>query len=195
MVYGTFATVVCMISLSWTPETLGFLCRLFRADSNGHLSQSLARLVAVVFTWALNIALQPVQVGSRALIIDNTPASQQAQASAFASCAVIVGSAFGYGWGFVRLPSGAAWLVDGQFKGLCLVASGVLAITVATTCTMMEDSPAEILDDHTARPGVLQVYIEIYKRMAKLSQKSKQVCIVQFFSWLAWFPFLYYTTT
>ncbi|KAL8791646.1 MAG: hypothetical protein Q9195_005729 [Heterodermia aff. obscurata] len=185
-----------MISLSWTPETLGFICRLFGADSNSHLSHSLARLTAIAWIWALNIALQPVQAGSRALIVDNTPASQQAQASAFASFAVIVGSAFGYGWGFVNLPSKAAWLVDGQFKGLCLAASGALAVTMTITCTMMDDSPAaEILDDHTGRPGVRHVYLEIYKKMTKLSRKSKQVCIVQFFSWLAWFPFLYYITT
>ena len=165
MVYGTFATVVCMISLSWTPESLGFVCRLFGGDSNSHLSQSLVRLVAIAWTWALNIALQPVQASARALIVDSTPASQQAQSSAFASCAVIVGSAFGYGWGFVKLPSR---LVDGQFKGLCLVASGALAVTVTITCTMMEDSPAaKRLDDHTGRASLRQVYVEIRKRTAQ----------------------------
>ncbi|KAF7902331.1 hypothetical protein EAF00_002234 [Botryotinia globosa] len=74
-----------------------------------------------------------------ALIVDAYPGSQAAKANSFASIAVIIGSAIGYGCAFIEMPKGPAWLTNPQFKGLYFIASISLGITVTITSVMIEE--------------------------------------------------------
>ncbi|TGO50302.1 hypothetical protein BOTNAR_0397g00090 [Botryotinia narcissicola] len=53
-------------------------------------------LTAAAWIWALNIAIQPVQGGLRAIIVDCVPPKQQVKACGYASAAAGIGSILGY---------------------------------------------------------------------------------------------------
>ncbi|KAH6696631.1 MFS sugar transporter-like protein [Leptodontidium sp. MPI-SDFR-AT-0119] len=191
MIYGTIATIICINFLSWTSEIVQLIIYVFGASVQGFGSIFVVQVLAIALVWALNIAIQPVQSSIRALIVDSCPDSQATQANSFASFAVIVGSAIGYGCGFIEMPKFAEWLHDPQFKGLCLIASISLGATVMITSTMIEEKPVGIDSAEFERSGVLQIWREIWKSIQTLPPTIKTICAVQFFAWLAWFPFLF----
>jgi solute carrier family 45 protein 1/2/4 len=153
-------------------------------------------LVASAWIWALNIAIQPVQAGIRALIVDCCPPGQQVQANAYASCIICLGTVLGYASGFVSLPNTLPWLGNTQFKGLCVVASVALCLTVAATCLVVKEeifvTNNQNLDSGS---GVFAVFGQILTTAKTMPSKIRRVCMVQFFAWLGWFPFLFYVTT
>ena len=188
MVYGTIATIICINSLSWTSETVMFIHKIFYGPLPSRSSEVAIQILAVSWVWALNIAIQPVQAGIRALIVDSCPASQAVQANSFASSAVIVGSALGYACAFLKMP---VWLENSQFKGLCLIASISLGTTVGVTSIMVEEKPPENGNLDLRGLSVLNIWTDIYRTARGLPPIIKKVCLIQFFSWLAWFPFLF----
>jgi solute carrier family 45 protein 1/2/4 len=150
------------------------------------------KALVIVCVWALNAAIQPVQAGLRALIVDSCPADQQVQASSITSRITIIGGAIGYGCGFLKIPEGPVWVEHTQFKGLCFIASISLGLTVAITSTVVrEKTQPQISQKFKHR----RIYQEILRTFRILPRKLKTVCIVQFFSWLTWFPFLFSVTT
>lgn len=191
MIYGTIATIACINLLSWTGEIVQLICHIVGVSAHGVGTTFVIQVLAIAGVWALNIAIQPVQSSIRALIVDACPGSQAAQANSFASFAVIIGSAVGYGCGFIEFPSGVEWLHDPQFKGLCLIASISLGLTVTITSMMIEEKPMDIDHVYLEKSGVFQIWTEIYKAIRTLPSTIKTICVVQFFAWLAWFPFMF----
>jgi solute carrier family 45, member 1/2/4 len=146
--------------------------------------------------WALNVAIQPVQMGIRAMIVDCCPPHQQVQASAYASSITGVGSILGYASGFVNLPSFFPWLGDTQFKCLCVVASVALGSTVALSCSVIKEKSV-LFEDEVIGQGIgpLTVFRQVLRSVKLMSKRMKRICTVQFFAWIGWFPFLFYITT
>ncbi|KAH8648269.1 hypothetical protein BGZ60DRAFT_344968, partial [Tricladium varicosporioides] len=188
MVYGTIATIICINSLSWTSEAVTFGYKLFGTPVPSHGSQLTIQILAVIWVWALNIAIQPVQAGIRALIVDSCPASQAVQANSCASFIVIIGSTIGYACALLEMPT---WIENSQFQGLCLLASILLGTTVAITSIMIEERPVDTGDLNSHALSVLEIWTDIYRIARILPPIIKKVCLIQFFSWLAWFPFLF----
>ncbi|TVY18720.1 General alpha-glucoside permease [Lachnellula arida] len=191
MIYGTLATIICINLLAWTSEIIRLISHVLGASAHGLGSKFVIQVLAIALVWALNIAIQPVQSSIRALIVDACLDSQAAQANSFASFAVIVGSAIGYGCGFIEMPKVAEWFHDPQFKGLSLIASVSLGVTIVITSTMVEEKPVDSDAAEYERSGVLQIWREIWKAIRTLPSTIKTICMVQFFAWLAWFPFLF----
>jgi solute carrier family 45 protein 1/2/4 len=159
-------------------------------------SQVVAQILATAWIWALNISVQPVQAGIRALIIDSVPVSQQVQAAAYASCVVAVGSILGYSSGFLVLPVVAPWLGNTQFKGLSVIASLALGSTAAITCLTIKEEVVGSGRKHSKGKNTLfGTFVELLVSVKSMPQKIMRVFMVQFFAWLGWFPFLFYITT
>ncbi|THV51158.1 hypothetical protein BGAL_0121g00220 [Botrytis galanthina] len=191
MIYGTIATIACINALSWTSEAVRLICNLLGVSDHGFGAKSVIQLFAVVGVWLLNVAIQPVQASIRALIVDACPGSQAARANSFASIAVIIGSAIGYGCAFIEMPKGPAWLTNPQFKGLCFIASISLGVTVTITSVMIEEKAVNIDNDGSEKSGLRKIWVEIYKAIRTLPPTIKMIMAVQFCAWLAWFPFLF----
>ena len=194
IIYGTIATVSCMLLLPWSGD---FICSLFSLDEGQETAAlTLRGIVAASLIWGLNVAIQPVQMGIRALIVDACPLDQQVQASAYASCITGVGSILGYASGFVKLPRLFPWFLDTQFKCLCVIASVALGSTVILTCSTIKERKVIFDDDGIVKSvGVLGVFKQVIRSVKMMSSKMRRICAVQFFSWLGWFPFLFYITT
>jgi len=185
-----------MLALPWTADTNTFLFSRFGGDPEGRAAVVVRGFAAAAWIWALNISIQPVQAGMRALIVDSCPSKQQAQASAYASCVTGVGSIFGYASGFVPLPQVLPWLGNTQFKGLCVIASVALASTVGITCSAVDERRAMSKSNELRKQGgFLTVFRRMLTRLKTMPKAIRKVCVVQFFAWMGWFPFLFYITT
>lgn len=185
-----------MLALPWTTEVIAIMFSLFDGDGEERAAVVLRGMVATAWIWALNIAIQPVQAGIRALIVDCCPPRQQVQASAYASSVVGVGNILGYASGFVSLPQVVPWLGNTQFKGLCVIASVALGSTVSVTCLMVKEKKVLMNDEMLRKKaGVMGVLGQFLKSSRTMPRSIRRVCMVQFFAWMGWFPFLFYITT
>lgn len=179
IVYGTLATMIFLNLLPWTSETINLFCHFLNLNTHNTPAVVLKMIFAVIWIWALNVAIQPVQAGIRALIVDSCPAKQQVQVSSFTSCVVIIGSAVGYGCGFLKMPKGPEVIENTQFKGLCFIASLSLGVCTSITSTAVrETSINQVAKDS----GYGHVYREISRSISVLPPRIRRVCVVQFFT-------------
>ena len=139
-----------------------------------------------------------MQAGIRAFIVDNAPTHQQEAANAWAGRIVGVGSIIGYLSGYVDLPKlTGGFFGNTQFKVLCVIASSVLGITIAISCSCIRerDPRLEGTPGEEASLGVLAFFQRLFTSMRKLNPQVRKVCEAQIFNWMGWFPFLFYVTT
>lgn len=167
---------------------------------------------------------QLVQASCRTLIVDSLPSSQQEAAAAWASRLMGLGGIFGYFMGNVNIPELIPAFGDTQVKGLCVIACLFLILAVGTTCVTVTEQflvrPPKydtflcpiclfrlviilnffLLHD-TIRASnsfvgeFLPGFKSIFRTIRYLPTRIQQLCNVQFFAWMGWFPFLFYSST
>lgn len=118
--------------------------------------------------------VQPLQMGARALIAEQSPPDLISQTNAWASRWTGFGSVSGYLLG--------ALSPDNSIKALYAVAASLLILSVSIACWTVREAPPP------ARLGPIVA-------PSKISTAMKQIFKVQSFAWAAWFPFLYYGST
>ena len=187
--FGTIGIVTSLILLAWVREIVGSWASKPDSEPSGKAVVA----VAVILIYILNAAIQPVQAGIRSLIIDTLSVQQQAQASTYVTIMQGLGNILGYLFGFLVLPS-IADPNTSLFQRLSIFASVVLCITIGLTCSTCSERQLPALSSacHVEWTSFFKRSISVYRQMPATVRK---VCHVQFFSWMAWFPFLYYSTT
>ena len=172
-------------------------CLVLGLNPYSRIPSLIIKILAVIWVWGLNFSLQPVQVGLRALTVDVCPDTQQSEAGTFTSCIVLLGSLVGYGAGFLKMPApNTPGLVENaQFKGVCLIAS--ICLAVAAAITAMATTERRLTADCKVhwKADIREVFQDICKTAKSLPHAVRTACLVQFFSWMAWFPFLFYGVT
>lgn len=107
-----------------------------------------------------------------------------------------VGNIIGYLSGYVDLPKIMPFFGDTQFKVLCVIACLALAITVGISCFFITERDPRLEGEPTYQEeGVLAFFKNLFRSMKRLPPQISKVCMVQFFAWIGWFPFLFYITT
>lgn len=195
IVGGAIATIVSLMMLAWTKEVVGGFLHLFGANRESDSVKTCIILFAVLFVYVLDFAINVIQAGARAYVVDCAPTHQQESANAWFMRSAGVGNILGYLSGYVNLPNLFPWLGNTQFKVLCAIASFVLALTVAISCsTVPERDPRheQIPETHN---GLISFFKSLYRSVRKLPLQISRICQVQFFAWIGWFPFLFYITT
>lgn len=142
--------------------------------------------------------MSSVQAGIRAFIVDNAPTHQQEDANSWAGRLTGIGNILGYIAGYIDLPKVTGGIFGNtQFKVLCVIASFALISTVAiSSLTIHERDPRLDQPPGFEKPkGVLSFFRQIFRSVVRLSPQVRKVCQVQFFNWIGWFPFLFYSTT
>lgn len=137
-----------------------------------------------------------VQAGVRAFIVDNCPPHQQELANAWASRMTGVGSILGYIFGYLDLPRILPFLGNTQFKVLCALASISLVVTLALSCSYIQERDPR-LDGPPPSDGLglVSFFKQAFKSIRNLPPQIARVCEVQVAAWVGWFPFLFYSTT
>ncbi|KAF2207212.1 hypothetical protein CERZMDRAFT_20110, partial [Cercospora zeae-maydis SCOH1-5] len=159
---------------------------------------SARKAAAVFFTILLSIAVQPVQAGVRALMVDIAPAAEQSRASAYASRIQGAMSIFGFFASSLTLNALPALGSFTQFQCLALLNFLTLGGTVLLTCLFIRERDSRRLSlegGEGQEQGVGKFLGRLWRTVKEMPRTIGQACKVQIASWTAWFPFLYYNTT
>jgi solute carrier family 45 protein 1/2/4 len=215
MVGGAIATVISLLAVAWAKEIVGGFATIFgfrAAEGNINLATI---VFAVTMIYVLDFAINTVQAGIRAFIVDNAPTAQQDTANAWMTRLSGVGNILGFLFGFMDLPKTFDIFGATQFKDLCMLSSLALTGTLTLSCISIDEPSAgqeirvqppprfarrradnsdrSLDDDHSQ--GLFTSFKDIYRSIRHLPQQIRAVCYVQFFAWIGWFPFLFYITT
>ena len=137
-----------------------------------------------------------VQACCRALVVDVLPIPKQQAGSAWTSRMASFGHLFGYAIGTLDLvkifgPS----MGDTQFKKLTLVSAFGLLFAVGVTSWAVTERVLVSGRESEAPAGVIQIVRQILRTTIALPPRIQAICWAQFWSWIGWFPFLFYSTT
>jgi solute carrier family 45 protein 1/2/4 len=196
MIGGGIATVISLLALAWVREIVEGIASATGGDPKSHVSQVMIIIIAVLFIYVLDFAINVVQASIRAFIVDNAPPHQQDLANAWASRMSGIGNVLGYICGYTNLPNLFPFLGNTQFQVLCSIACIALTLTLAISCTFVKErDPREEGPPDKSKQGIWKFFSSIFRSIQKLPPQIYKVCETQFWAWIGWFPFLFYITT
>ncbi|PKK75946.1 MFS general substrate transporter [Rhizophagus irregularis] len=181
LLVGGFAVVGSFICIGWTQE----------------IANSLSRWLAVTSFYVLDFAINCVQASCRVLIVDNLPPSLQEEGTAWASRMIGIGNVIGYFLGYANLVEIFPFLGRTQMQVLCSLASILILSSDILTCWAVNE---KIFTGSTNKSrnfftAIYETFSSIIKSFRNLPSYVQLLCNVQFFAWIGWFPFLFYSTT
>ena len=196
MVGGALATILSLLALAWTREIIAGIGSIFGATKESQSVMTVSIVFAILMIYVLDFSINVIQAGIRAFIVDNAPAHQQDAANAWASRMSGVGNIVGYMFGYINLPKYLWFFGNTQFKVLCIIATLAMLSTLTISCfAIQERDPRLEGEPDVEEGGVIAFFRGLYHSMLKLPPQIQKVCMVQFFAWIGWFPFLFYITT
>lgn len=196
MIWGTAATMGSLLALSWTREIVATVVGIFGVSIPSGGTSPFYQVFAVALIYILDFAINVIQAAVRAFIVDCTPTHQQETANAWASRVSGIGHISAYLVGFVYLPGIFPWLGDTQFKVFVALACIVMASTMTISClSTKERDPRSLGTPSDSSGGVFAFFRSLFSTIRTLPPQVKQVCVVQLWAWIGWFPFLFYITT
>ncbi|KAK6067277.1 sucrose transporter [Seiridium cupressi] len=156
--------------------------------------QGLCSSLALFWILALNLSIQPFQAASRALVVESCHESEQSRGSAWIGRAVAVGNIFGYMLSVTPFAELLLLRRFTPFQSLCAVVSSLVMVLVSIPCYFAPNSG--YVDKERAYRELLisTVISRIGREVRSCSSAARKVITVQFFSWMAWFPIIYYHT-
>ncbi|KAI8331943.1 major facilitator superfamily domain-containing protein [Chlamydoabsidia padenii] len=191
IVVGSIMVVASLIVIGWTRE----ITALFVDDTDMAKFKKLSIGIAIACIYILDFSINCVQASCRALIVDSLSPSQQEKGTAWAGRMLGMGNVLGYFMGYVDLVKLFPFMGNTQLKVLCVFASLVLLLCDAITCYTVKE---KILTKNTQfknQTSHLKTFKDIAANLWNLPLTIRQICNVQFFAWIGWFPFLFYSTT
>ena len=196
MVGGAAATICSLLLLSWTREIISTFLGIFGASEDSRGVVICCQMWAVLFVYVLDFAINAIQAGVRAFIVDCAPTHQQESANAIAGIINGIGGIIGYFFGEVDLSESLSFLGRSQFQVQCAIASIAMAVTLAISCsTVKEPDPWSFGPPSRSDAGVIAFFKTMFRSIRALPIQIKRVCLVQIFLWIGFFPFLIYVTT
>ncbi|KAH8694039.1 putative sucrose transport protein [Talaromyces proteolyticus] len=190
MIGGSMIVAFCLLLLGWTSELVGS----FAQDVEKRRNATIA--VAVLAIYGVDFAINAVQACCRSLIVDTLPISQQQLGSAWANRMQAIGSLIGYIVGSIDMVTTfGTRFGDTQFKQMTLVAALFLIVCVLITCYSVTERVLVSARGSEGKNGFFQVLSQLYKTTMDIPPRIQAICWVQFWSWIGWFPFLFYSTT
>ena len=186
MVAGISGAVISMVALSLVRVMASRAFEWFmHRYVEPHTMTLIAQRFSVFWLCLLNISLQPLQIGLRALVVDSCPSHQQRAASAWCGRFASLGAITTYlldNWLVQRYP-------NRSFEVLSLLTSINLVFAMLPGLIVIEEKTVAASFQSASMLATFR------KALRKMPKAARHICIVQFTSWLGWFPFLYYTTT
>ncbi|THC98002.1 hypothetical protein EYZ11_002504 [Aspergillus tanneri] len=86
-------------------------------------------------------------------------------------------------------------LGDTQFKQMTVIAAMSLVGAVSVTSCSVKERVLITARDSDGKAGALQVLSQLFKTTMDLPPRIQAICWAQFWAWIGWFPFLFYSTT
>lgn len=191
IVIGSILSSLCLLTLGFTKEIVGY----FVPDEK--VAQTFTISAAVLSIYAVDFSINAVMSAARSLVVDTLPIDKQQTGSAWGSRMSAIGHGIAYATGAVDLPSllGTS-LGDTQFKQLTVIAALGLVLTCGVTAWAVTERIL-IAPRHDPRrdDGGFKVVSQIWSTIVNLPPRIRAICMAQFWAWIGWFPFLFYSTT
>ncbi|KAK4501677.1 hypothetical protein PRZ48_007486 [Zasmidium cellare] len=193
MVGGTVAVAVCLIILGWAEDIVGWFVE------EGERRRHTTVMLAVVDIYILDFVINIAQATCRALVVDALPVSQQQLGAAWVARMIGIGHMLVFGFGALDLNTvlPSALFGDTQFKKVCSIAAMVMVVTQFTTCWAVTERV--LVSDGSKLTGTDQslwsTVKQIYERAIYLPERIQAICSIQFWSWIGWFPMMFYGST
>ncbi|TEB23029.1 MFS general substrate transporter [Coprinellus micaceus] len=192
MILGSILCMVAMLLLGYTrPVASIFTSR--GSDANNILTIWLAILAIYLIDFSINA----VQAVDRALLVDTLPPSDQASGNAWAARMLGIGSVVGFFVGNIDLTRILPFLGNTQLEVLSVVVSLLLLAGHLIMAIMVKERVLLKTESSGRRSGsnaFIQELKDIWSNIRTLPWVIRQICLVQFFAWIAWFPVLFYST-
>lgn len=166
------------------------------------------KLLAVASFWVLDFALNGLQAGGRALVLDSLDSSEMDKGNAWLGRMTHIGNIVGYSAGYLDLSrmSFLAFLGGDQFRKFAIIALVGLLISVTITCSLVTEATQETSTfsssstvGKASKPSAVSqlrcMVTDIWAAIKTLPRPIRRVCLVQLFAFCGWFPFLFYSTT
>ncbi|KAJ5820177.1 hypothetical protein N7474_005768 [Penicillium riverlandense] len=190
MVFGSFVVALCLVVLGWTAEIVA----LFVADAEKARNYTIA--LAVLSIYAVDFSINVVQACCRSLIVDTLPIPQQQAGSAWAGRMCAIGQLIGYVIGSIDTVSIFGSIIgDTQFKQMTVIAALSLIGAVSVTSYAVKERVLLSARDSDGKAGAIQVVVQLFRTTMELPPRIQAICWAQFWAWIGWFPFLFYSTT
>ncbi|KAI1082732.1 MFS general substrate transporter [Whalleya microplaca] len=191
IVVGALLSALSVLTLGFTKEIVGSFI------SNEETAQAVTVYVAVLAIYAVDFSINAVMSAARSLVVDTLPIEKQQTGSAWSSRMSAIGHGLAYGTGAIDLPSlFGTFLGDTQFKQLTVIASVGLLVTCGVTIWAVTErvlvAPRHDLHKEKNR---FKVIGQIWSTVMHLPPRIQAICNAQFWSWVGWFPFMFYSTT
>ena len=190
IIVGAIGIILSILMLGWIEDLVCGLTAWAKRDGSSPHVQVVIIVSAVLSIYILNFSLQALQMGIRALIVDFCPQHQQSQASSWSATMTGFGNVIGYAVGFSKIPD--MFPCISQFQGLCIVASVVVAVTVAITCFFVSERKSVYVYKDS---GIASIFRDLRQTYVTMPGRIRKVCHIQMWAWMAWYPFLFYSTT
>ncbi|KAI1336921.1 MFS general substrate transporter [Xylariaceae sp. FL0016] len=188
---GAVLSSFCLLMLGFTREIISFFV------SDDKTAQSFTVFAAVFSIYAVDFSINAVMSAARSLVVDTLPIEKQQTGSAWGGRMSAIGHGIAYGTGAIDLPSIlGTFLGETQFKQLTVIAALGLVGTCWVTCwAVTERVLISTKHDSHKDGGILKVIRQIYHTIVHLPPRIRAICMAQFWAWIGWFPFLFYSTT
>ncbi|CAO3628715.1 unnamed protein product [Cunninghamella blakesleeana] len=188
IIVAALLTCMAMVGIAYAKEFGSFIAEKTNGDE-----RTFAILVAVSSFYFLDFTINAVQAICRALILDIPPLWQQDEANAWGARMSNLAMVIGYFVGYVDLVKYFPWMGDSQIKVFCIVGIIVFCSTLAITCIFVKEKPLDKVDDDNQLPWY-NTFVYIWRAFRYLPRPIQSLCNTQFFAWMGWFPFLFYST-
>ncbi|KAG6886815.1 hypothetical protein C0995_004311, partial [Termitomyces sp. Mi166 len=192
MMIGTIVCVLAMLMLGYTRD---FASVFMARGSEGN--NALTILLAVFSIYLIDFSINAVMAMDRALLVDTLPPAAQASGNAWAARMLGTGSVVGFLFGTIPLPKLFPFLGTTELE----VLSVIVAILLLAGHTLMAVCVKErVLLKSPDRPSgkrpnpFIREARALWSNLLTLPSVIRQIFIIQFFAWIAWFPILFYTT-
>jgi solute carrier family 45 protein 1/2/4 len=204
MIVGSIIVAACLLVLGWTREIIEAFVQPGEFAQNCMITLAVFAIYAVDFSInagelivirGAQFLIVVVMSCSRSLIVDTLPIPKQQKGAAWTSRMVSLGHLAGYGIGTLDLVQlfGTSF-GDTQFKKMTLFAGVGLIITVGINSWAVTERVLVSRDDDS-QDGLRTIIRRIYTALRQLPPRIQAICWIQFWSWIGWFPFLFYSTT
>ncbi|RDH16767.1 MFS general substrate transporter [Aspergillus niger ATCC 13496] len=177
---GVIGLVASLLGLGWAPDLK-------------EQSSEIAKALVLFFICTLNLAVQPVQLGLRVLIIELCRPEQQIMASAWVTRMIGIGNIIAQLAGSIDTTKLRPFTTGYHFKDLCLLTSIGLIIT-ATSLGLFVRAVTDPISPPERRNNQQSRLVGSWKAIRTVFPGAMSVWRVQVFSWMGWFQFLYYAT-
>ncbi|KAI8718777.1 hypothetical protein NCS52_00657700 [Fusarium sp. LHS14.1] len=189
MVIGSIIVAINLLILGFTREIVGWVVK----DEEGAKRPTI--VLAVLAIYVVDFAINAVMSCAKSLVVDTLPLDKQQSGAAWSSRMSAIGHMIAYGAGAVDLVQiFGTTLGSTQFKQLTVISTVSILASTALTCWAVTERIL-ISSKPTQHQGRFKVFRQIYSTLLNLPPRIQSICWAQFWAWIGWFPFLFYSTT